>query len=244
MGANGFFDGNVAATYDQVHGGSNTEQVEKMVNLLAQLALDGAALELAVGTGRIALPLLERGVQVAGIELSKDMVAELRKKEVRTPMEVAIGDMTTTRVVGEFSLVYLVYNTIDNLTSQDEQISCFKNAFAHLKPGGRFLIETLVPPIQKIPFGETMLADDCSLDHWGIDEFDIVTQQYTSHHIRMTNDTFTRNSVPFRFAWPAEFDVMAKFAGFGLENRWSDWLKSPFTRLSKSHISIWQKPEA
>ena len=242
MSDDGIFDSKVAATYDLVHGGSDTKQVKKMVDLLSQLAENGPALEFAIGTGRVALPLSDCGILVKGIELSNAMVAELRKKETGSPIDVAIGDMSTVRVPGEFSLVYLVYNTIDNLTSQDKQIACFKNAYDHLKPGGRFLVETLVPPIQRIPFGETKLAYNCSVDHWGIDEFDLVSQRYTSHHTRFVKDKFTRISVPFRYAWPAEFDVMAKFAGLNLENRWSDWAKTPFTSTSTSHISVWKKP--
>lgn len=243
MGDDGFFDGGVAQTYDRVHGGSDTKSVQQMVDVLSQLSFEGPALEFAIGTGRIALPLRDRGIQVSGIELSKAMIAELRKKENGTPTKVIVGDMVNQRFEEKFALVYLVYNTIDNLTSLDAQLACFENAAFHLKPGGRFLIETLVPPIQKVPFGETILANDCSTDHWGIDEFDIVTQNYTSHHIRMDNGGFKKMSVPFRYAWPSELDLMAKSAGLQREHRWSDWNKSAFTRFSTSHISVWRKPD-
>lgn len=242
MNDDGFFDEDVAATYDLVHGGTDAVLVNLTAETLRQLAGDGMALEFAVGTGRIALPLHELGVRVKGIELSKTMVAQLRKKKNGAAVEVAIGDMTKTRVAGDFSLVFLVFNTIDNLTSQEAQLACFENAAAHLEAGGCFVVETLVPPIQKIPFGEKLLANDCSADHWGIDEFDIVTQQYSSHHTRLEGDSYTQLSIPFRYAWPAELDLMAKIAGLELEHRWADWNKSAFTRHSKSHISVWRKP--
>ena len=241
MSDDGVFDEEVAATYDQVHGGSNSDLVDQTAKLLKDLTNGGAALEFAVGTGRIALPLKGLGVDVSGIELSKAMVAELRRKETGSAMDIAIGDMTSTRMDGSFALVFLVYNTIDNLTTQEAQVACFENAAAHLEPGGRFLIETLVPPIQKIPFGETKRAFSCMEEHWGIDEFDIVTQQYTSHHARFQEGTFKKLSVPFRYAWPAEFDLMARLAGLTLEHRWADWNKSPFTNTSRSHISVWRK---
>jgi SAM-dependent methyltransferase len=239
----GYFGEDVAASYDLNHGGSDTEHVQTMVSVLQELAFGGNVLEFAIGTGRVALPLQERGVHVKGIELSRPMVAELKKKNGGSSIDVVIGDIASTRIAGEFSLIFLVYNTIDNLTSQDAQVACFENAFSHLAPGGRFVIETLVPPIQKIPFGETTLAFDCSVEHFGIDEFDIVSQQYTSHHLNYVEGGYRRRSVPFRYAWPAELDLMARCAGFTLEHRWSDWRKSQFTSISRSHISVWQRPE-
>lgn len=243
MNDDGFFDKSVAPSYDRIHGGSATEQVGRIVDMLNELAVDRTALEFAIGTGRIALPLADLGVRVKGIELSNAMVAELHAKDSTGAIDVTIGDMTTTRLDREFSLVFLVYNTIDNLTSQDAQVACFNNATAHLKPGGRFLIETLVPPIQKVPFGDTMLAYECSPEYWGTDEFDIVTQQYFSHSVRMENGSCRHLSIPFRYAWPAELDLMARIAGLELENRWADWSRSPFTKTSTSHVSVWRKPE-
>ena len=243
MNDDGFFDDSVAPSYDRIHGGSATEQVGRIADTLNQLAFDRTALEFAIGTGRIALPLSDLGVLVKGIELSKAMAAELRAKDSTGAIDVTIGDMTTTQLDRKFSLVFLVYNTIDNLTSQDAQVACFMNAAAHLKPGGRFLIETLVPPIQKVPFGETMLAYECSSEYWGTDEFDFVTQHYFSHSVRMENGSCRRLSIPFRYAWPAELDLMARMAGLELENRWADWQKSPFTKTSTSHVSVWRKPE-
>ena len=243
MSDDGFFDETVSATYDALHGGGDPDAIRRAAEVLRDLTTDGTALEFAIGTGRIALPMRALGIDVAGIELSNAMVAELRKKEGGSEIDVAIGDMSTVRLDKTFSLVFLVYNTIDNLTSQDAQVACFANAAAHLKPGGRFVIETLVPPIQKIPFGETKLAFACTPKHWGIDEFDIVNQTYSSHHIRVEAGRVQQLSVPFRYAWPSEFDLMARLAGLVLEHRWADWDKSAFTSTSRSHVSVWRKPD-
>ena len=237
----GYFDAEIARTYDARHQ-SDPLELEHSARLLKALAGDGDALEFAIGTGRVALPLASLGVSVSGIELSRSMVDVLRSKEGGAQIDVTIGDMTTARVKGVFSLVYLVYNTIDNLVTQEAQVACFQNASAHLAPGGRFLIETLVPPIQKIPFGENKLAFDRSEGHWGIDEFDLVSQNYASHHAWIEGDRPLVGHVPFRYAWPAEMDLMARLAGMSLEYRWSDWQKSSFEATSKSHISVWRKP--
>jgi len=244
MTDDGLFGDDVAADYDRIHGLGDTAVDQLALGVLQELASGGDALEFAIGTGRIALPLHARGVPVTGIELSKAMVAKLREKEEGPAIDVTIGDMATTRLGTTFSLVFLIFNTIDNLTSQAAQVACFENAAAHLKPGGRFVIETLVPPIQKVPFGETKLAFSRSDQHWGIDEFDVVTQHYTSHHVRFENGTHRQVSVPFRYAWPGEFDLMARIAGLELEHRWAGWDKSEFTRTSKSHVSVWRKPAA
>ena len=240
MATDNHFDTDIARTYDADHAEKAAGDIARTVDVLLALADGGAALEFAIGTGRIALPLAARGCPVSGIELSAAMVNELRKKETGAPMTIAIGDMTTEHVPGRFSLVYLVFNTIDNLVTQDLQVACFANAARHLAPGGRFVIETLVPPIQKLPFGERLRAFASGPDHMGTDEFDVVTQNYTSHHILPNRATARQVSVPFRYAWPAELDLMAKMAGMTLENRWSDWDKSPFTNLSTSHISVWR----
>lgn len=242
MNEDGFFDDSVASTYDRDHCGNDPELIQTTVDVLSQLAGGGSALEFAIGTGRVALPLCERGFNVKGIELSKAMVAQLRKKNDGADIDVVIGDMTSTKVDGDFSLVFLVFNTIDNLTSQEAQIACFANAAAHLEPGGRFLIETKVPPIQQLPFGESKRAFDCSTDHWGIDEFDITTQKYTSNHIWTKGGLQNQLSIPFRYTWPSELDLMARMAGFELEYRWGDWERAPFTKLSHSHVSVWRKP--
>ncbi len=240
MQDDGFFDAEVAATYDAVHRG---EDPQAIVACLHDLAAGGAALEYAIGTGRVALPLQAAGTPVAGIEMSQAMVDELRRKETEPPMDVVIGDMTKARVAGEFSLVFLVFNTIDNLTSQDAQIACFQNAYDHLKPGGCFVVETLVPPIQRLPHGATLLANDLTDTHWGVDEFDVVTQTYASHHMHQIDGQTRRLSIPFRYCWPAELDVMAKMAGFTCEARWADWNRAPFTNTSRSHVSVWRKPK-
>ncbi|MEL6523055.1 MAG: class I SAM-dependent methyltransferase [Pseudomonadota bacterium] len=238
--SDGYFDQEMAEIYDQL--GSDTEALSHAVDVLAELAFDGTALEFAVGTGRVALPLQEKGIRVTGIELSKPMVAQLRQKPGGEGMDVTIGDMATTRVEGAFSLVFLVFNTIDNLTTQAAQVACFENAAAHLVPGGRFVVETNVPPVQRIPFGETKRAFALTPDHWGIEEVDIATQEHTSHHIWMKDGVQSQTSIPFRYAWPAEMDLMARIAGLELESRWEDWRKTPFTRTSMRHISVWRKP--
>ena len=241
MHDDGYFDAQVAITYDADHGDTDPEIIEQTISTLRQLAGEGEVLEFAIGTGRIALPLHRIGVVVKGIELSRAMVEELRKKENGTAVEVTIGDMTSATVQGDFSLVFLVFNTIDNLTTQQAQIDCFVNASAHLKAGGRFLIETQIPPIQQLPFGETKRAFACSPEHWGVDEYDIATQQYRSHHIWRKDGEYTQLTVPFRYAWPSELDLMAKMAGLELEYRWADWQRARFTNLSASHISVWRK---
>ena len=241
MNSDGYFDEEVANSYDNDHGGNDQALIDQTVDFLIDLSQQGEILEFAIGTGRIALPLTSKGARVKGIELSGAMVRKLREKETGSPIAVEIGDMTSTRVAGQFSLVFLVFNTIDNLTTQDAQIACFKNASDHLGPGGRFLVETLVPPIQRLPFGETRLAFASSSDHIGIDEFDIATQTYSSNHVWMENDEHKYQSIPFRYAWPAELDLMARMAGLQLEFRWSDWDRSPFDRMSKKHISVWRK---
>ncbi len=241
MDTDGFFGEAVASTYNQDHGGTDPVLIDRTVDCLLDLSCGGTALEFAIGTGRVALPLAERGASVKGIELSAAMVKKLREKEIGTPIEVTIGDMASTQVSGEFSLVFLVFNTIDNLTTQQAQIACFRNAERHLGPQGRFLIETLVPPIQKIPYGEKRLAFSSSSDHFGIDEFDVASQSYTSKHVWMKDGRHEYQSFPFRYAWPAELDLMANIAGLELEHRWSDWDRSPYDRMSTKHISVWRK---
>lgn len=243
MDDDGYFGADIASSYDRIHNSDGLEVERSIAKVLHELAFDGTALEFAIGTGRIAVSLHELGVSVKGIELSKAMAAQLQKKDHGASIDVTIGDMTNTFLDEEFSLVFLIYNTIDNLTSQDAQLACFKNAALHLKAGGRFVIETLVPPIQKIPFGETMLAYDRSDQHWGTDEFDVTTQNYTSHHLRLENGAYRELSIPFRYAWPSELDLMAKFAGLELESRWADWGKSDFTNISSRHVSVWRKTE-
>ena len=242
MHDDGHFGIEVAKSYDRDHGGTDPDVIAKTVACLKDLAGTGPVLEFAVGTGRIALPLRALGIDVHGIELSNAMVAELRKKERGDPMQIAIGDMTTTQVDGPFALVFLVFNTIDNLVTQSAQTECFVNAARHLQPGGRFLIETRVPPLQRIPFGETKMAFACDATHFGVDQYDVTTQAYSSNHVWMSGDRHEHLSIPFRYVWPSELDLMARIAGLELEHRWSDWDRSPFTARSESHVSVWRKP--
>jgi SAM-dependent methyltransferase len=221
--------------------------VDATVDVLAALADGGPALEFAIGTGRIAIPLAERGVAVWGIELAADQVERLRARsgggEDRIP--VVLGDMATVRVpgAGTFRLVYLVFNTIMNLTSQDEQVECFRNAAAHLAPGGRFLVETMVPALRHLPPGARYVVFGLTEDYVGVDEYDVARQWLWSHHTRIDADgRGHRSSEPFRYVWPAELDLMARIAGLRLVHRWADWSGSPFTGESASHVSVWEKP--
>ena len=244
-GADGYFDERVAARYDE----SAAEMfdpavVDPVVDFLVELAGDGRALELGIGTGRIALPLAQRGVPVAGIELSQAMAARLRAKAGGEEIGVTIGDFATTTVDGTFSVAYLVFNTIANLTTQAAQVACFRNVAAHLEPGGCFVIELEVPDLQRLPPGGTMHVFHASETHWGIDEYDIATQGLTSHHFELVDGRYERFSVPFRYAWPAELDLMAELAGMRLRERWSGWSREPFTSESRKHVSVWEKPAA
>jgi SAM-dependent methyltransferase len=239
----GYFGERVASRYD----GSSAEMFEASVlgpavELLAELAGPGRALEFAVGTGRVALPLAERGVEVHGIDLSSAMVERLRAKPGGDAIPVAIGDIATTRLDGTFSLVYLVFNTIENLTSQKAQVDCFRNAAAHLEPGGSFVIEDAIPDLQRLPPGETLHVFDASESHWGIDEYDVANQGLISHHFEVVDGRLERVSMPFRYVWPAELDLMAELAGMRLRHRWADWNREPFTSESRKHVSVWEKP--
>jgi SAM-dependent methyltransferase len=211
---------------------------------LAGLAGDGRALEFAIGTGRVGVPLRERGVPVAGIELSEHMAAELRRKIDADALPVTIGDMATTVVPGEFALVYLVFNTISNLLTQDEQVECFRNAARHLRPGGRFVIELGVPPLRLLPPGQVAVPFDVSEGHLGFDTFDLVEQILVSHHLTRdgADGRYRRDNSRHRYAWPAELDLMARIAGLDLERRVADWDGTEFTADSPRHISVWRKP--
>jgi SAM-dependent methyltransferase len=210
---------------------------------LAEVAGDGQALEFAIGTGRVGVPLRKRGVPVVGIELSEHMAAVLRRKIDEDMLPVTLGDMSTTVVPGEFSLVYLVYNTITNLLTQDEQVECFRNAARHLRPGGRFVIELGVPPLRFLPPGQVAVPFDVSEKHLGFDTFDLVEQILVSHHFIRDGDDgrYRRGSSRHRYAWPAELDLMARIAGLELERRVADWHGAPFTQESAKHISVWRK---
>jgi SAM-dependent methyltransferase len=238
------FGEDVAARYDDPSDRMfDPAAIAPVVDVLAGLAGDGAALELGIGTGRIAVPLSERGVPVHGIDLSDAMVARLRAKPGADSIGVTIGDFSTTRVDGTFTVAYLVYNTINNLITQDAQVACFGNAAAHLVPGGHFVIEVGVPELQRLPPGQTAVPFTVTPDRLGFDEYDVVGQGMVSHHYRRGEDgRFDSLSVPFRYVWPSELDLMARLAGMSLRERWSDWTRSPFTAASTGHVSIWQKP--
>ncbi len=241
------FVGEVASSYDQPGTGMFTVGViDATVDCLVELSGGGPALEFAIGTGRIAVPLAARGVPVTGIELSADMLAVLHAKPGAHGIRTVEGDMAATRVDGEFSLVYLVFNTITNLTSQDEQVACFENAARHLRPGGRFVIENNVPALRRLPPGGVGVPFTMSEDYIGIDDFvDRTHRQLSrSRHLHRRDDgTFREFTAPFRYVWPAELDLMARIAGMTLEHRWGWWDRSPFTGESPLHVSVWRLPE-
>jgi SAM-dependent methyltransferase len=242
-GDDGYFDERVAARYDESSASMfSAEIVEPAVDFLAELAGGGAALEFAVGTGRIALPLARRGVPVHGIDMSNAMVARMRAKPGGGDVGVTIGDFSTTAVDGPFTLVYLVFNTISNLTTQTAQVACFRNAAAHLQPGGCFVVEVGVPSLRLLPPGETIHAFTVTEDRWGFDEYDVANQQMTSHHFEIVDGRVERLAVPFRYAFPAEYDLMAELAGMRLRERWAGWDREPFGSESRSHVSVWEKP--
>jgi SAM-dependent methyltransferase len=218
--------------------------IDPVVEFLAGLAGGGAALELGIGTGRIAIPLSRRGVRVHGIDLSPQMVAQLRAKPGAEGVGVTVGDFATATVEGRFSLAYLVFNTINNLTTQDGQVACFQNVAAHLEPGGCFVIEVGIPQLQRLPPGETVRPFTVTPTHLGFDEYDVANQGLISHHYSVVDGRFELMSVPFRYVWPAELDLMARLAGMTLEGRWSGWRREPYTSDSTRHVSVWRKPAA
>ena len=243
MHTDGYFDETVANTYDNDIGDAfSPKAVKSVVDFLAELSGGGKALEFGIGTGRIALPLMMQGIEVHGIELSNAMLAKLVEKTGGDRIPVIQGDFATTSCKGSFSLVYLIFNTIMNLTTQDEQVKCFQNAASHLEPGGSFVIEVMVPALQKLPFGETNHVFECNDTHWGIDTYNIVSQTLTSHHMRVREQKVELSSIPFRYVWPSELDLMARIANLKLKARWGSWKKEPFTNTSHYHISVWEKP--
>jgi SAM-dependent methyltransferase len=233
----------IAKVYDATYAAlAESSVVDPMVDLLAQLAGDGAALEFAVGTGRIALPLSARGVPVHGIELSPEMVEQLRGKPGADAVPVTIGDMTTTRLSDSFELVYLVANSIMNVTTQEEQLAVFSNAAAHLVFGGHFVIELIVPQLRRVAPSERAWVFRLDPDHVGIETFDdIVGQVAWSHHWIEVDGRLVRHSAPYRYIWPSELLLMAKISGFELQDRWGDWDRSPFTSESAKHVTVFVK---
>ena len=239
----GYFGAPVAAGYDDPDDPMfQPGAVDPAVSLLAELAGNGRALELAIGTGRIGLPLSRRGVPVHGIELSRAMVDRLRAKPGGEDIDVTIGDMATTRADGTFTVAYLVFNTINNLTSQEAQVACFRNVAAHLAPGGCFVIETNIPPLRRLPPGQDILGYRASAERIVSYRHDHATQNYSGHYVAFTDGRGQYRTIPFRYVWPSELDLMAQLAGLRLRNRWADWHGAPFTTDSDSHVSVWEKP--
>lgn len=232
----------MAADADEVdHPMFQAAVVVPALDLLQRSAGEGA-LEFGVGTGRLAIPLARRGVRVHGIDLSTEAVERLRAKPGGDAVGTTIGDYTTTRVPGRFGLVYLVFNTIMNVTTQEGQTEAFRNAAAHLAPGGRFLVETMVPDLRRLPPGQTFVPFRGDASGFGIDEYDTVTQGLVSHHIDLVDGVPRYSAGPFRYVWPAELDLMARIAGLRLRDRWGGWLEDPFTAESRSHVSVWERP--
>jgi SAM-dependent methyltransferase len=237
------FGPGVAERYDEDSAAMFAPEVlEPAVDRLAALAGDRPALELAIGTGRVGLALARRGVAMSGIELSSAMVEQLRAKPGGAEIPVTIGDMATTTVPGRFGLVYLVFNTIVNLTTQEAQTACFRNAAAHLEPGGCFVVEVGIPQLRRLPPGERGNVIAIEDGYWGIDEFDVVEQKQVSHHFHATKDGVRHAQIPFRYVWPSELDLMAQLAGLRLRERWADWHGAALTADSRSHVSVWEKP--
>jgi SAM-dependent methyltransferase len=232
----GWFDEEVAARYDDSTGSEfDPAVIGATADFLASLAGGGAALEFAIGTGRIAVPLAERQVRVSGIDYAPAMVAQLRAKPGASEIDVVIGDFATTRIAGTFSLVYLVFNTINNQTTQGAQVASFENAAAHLEPGGCFVVEVGVPNTRPLE------VFDLSDTHVGVDELEVATQRLVSHHFSLVDGSWQRLSAPFRSVSPGELDLMARIAGMRLRERWSGWKREPFTSESTKHVSVWEK---
>ncbi|MEU1145103.1 class I SAM-dependent methyltransferase [Streptomyces sp. NPDC005863] len=242
------WDEQTARSYDTPGTGMFApETLGPTVDRLTELAEGGRALEFAVGTGRVAVPLAERGVAVSGIELSEPMLHQLRTKADEAAIPVAVGDMATAHVPGEFQLVYLVYNTISNLLTQAEQVACFRNAARHLVPGGRFVVELGVPEVRKLPPGQQAVVWESTADYIGLDTYDVLHQQVVSHHFRFDAGTGREALLfrsPHRYIWPAELDLMAELAGMTLECRHADWTGQEFTAESRSHVSVYRKATA
>ncbi len=236
------FGEEVAANYDASSAEMfGPEVLIATVSFLAELAGGGAALELGIGTGRVALPLSRLGVRVHGIDLSSAMVSRLREKPGGNDIEVTLGDFATTRVEGSFALAYVVFNTIENLTTQDEQVACFQNVASHLETGGHFVIEVAVPALQRLPPGETVRPFELSATRLGFDEYDIANQGLRSHHFEIEGERLSATFTPLRYVWPSELDLMARLAGMTLSQRWGDWDRTPFTSESTKHVSVWEK---
>jgi len=239
----GYFGEPIAARYDESSADMfEPDLVGPAVGLLAELAGAGRALELGIGTGRLALPLAAWGVPVHGIDLSRAMVDRLRAKPGGEHIEVTIGDFATARVEGSFAVAYLVFNTIMNLTSQAAQVDCFRTVASHLAPGGCFVVEVMVPELRRLPAGQRAVPFRYGPNQWAFDLYDVATQAMSSNYIEVVDGRGEVRSIPFRYVWPAELDLMAELAGLRLRERWEDWTRRPFTNESTKHVSIWEQP--
>jgi len=236
------WDTEAAQSYDTPGTGMFAPEVlNPAVDRLAALAGDGAALEFAIGTGRVALPLLAKGVPVSGIEVAPAMLAHLRSMMDEATLPVVLGDMTTARVPGVYALVYLVFNGISNLMTQGEQVECFRNAARHLAPGGRFVIELWVPVLPH-PASPQAVIGHSGEGYIQLDTCDVVAQQVISHHFRFGEGKEAHLfRSPHRYVWPSELDLMAQLAGFALESRHEDWAGRPFTAASRQHVSVYRQ---
>ncbi|NNC75755.1 MAG: methyltransferase domain-containing protein [Acidimicrobiia bacterium] len=233
----------VAAKYDENSARMfSPEVLDPTVDFLADLAGDGRALEFAIGTGRVAVPLANTGVPLSGIDSSAAMIGQMTGKPGAEAIDAVVGDMTTTTVEGPFSLVYLVFNTIGNVQTQEAQVAVFRNAARHLEAGGHFVVEVGVPDLQRLPPGETARPFLVTEQRWGFDEYDLVSQSATSHHFINRDGSLEYFACPYRYVWPAELDLMAQLAGMNLKERWADWNRNPFTAESPGHVSVWEKP--
>ncbi|MGW1465202.1 class I SAM-dependent DNA methyltransferase [Streptomyces sp. NPDC002308] len=242
-GKTDYFGEPIAARYDDPSDGMFApDLVAATADFLAGLAGTGRALELGIGTGRIALPLARRGVAVHGIDLSRAMVERLRAKPGGDAIGVTFGDFAGTKVDGTFTLAYLVFNTIMNLTTQTDQVACFRNVADHLEPGGTFVIEVMVPELRKLPPGQRIVPFHTSQTRWAYDEYDVATQSVSSNYVDVVDGRGDFRSIPFRYVWPAELDLMAQLAGMRLRERFEDWDRSPFGNESSRHVSVWEKP--
>lgn len=241
--ARDYFDGPVARRYDlDVAAMFDPSIVTPAVDFLAARAGAGPVLELGIGTGRLALPLADRGYEVHGIDLSAAMLEELGRKPGADRLHVTVGDFSTTELRTTFTLAFLAFNTITNLTSQDEQVACFERVARHLAPGGRFVVECYIPELRRLPPGETIHPFDVTPTHLGFEEYDLATQIAISHHYWLEEGTLRTNAAPFRYVWPSELDLMARLAGMARTERWASFAQDPFTAESRSHVSVWQRP--
>lgn len=230
-----------ADDYDTAPDAPTEAQTRETVEVLAGLAAGGSVLELAIGTGRLSLPLAARGLAVSGIEASPEMVAKLRAKPGGEAIAVTIGDMADVAVDGDFDLVFLVFNTLFNLTSQAEQVRCFRNAAAHLTDRGLFVTEAFVPDLARYADGQHLRTVHIAIDRVVVEAslHDPVTQTIQYQYVTTTRDGVRLTPLPMRYAWPAEIDLMARLAGLELRERWGGWDRSAFTAASTSHVSVY-----